>query len=236
MRYSEETIRYYNNLKNVGSLDETVPQVGTGVVGSPLCGDVMKLQIMFDSEDIITDVKYKVFGCVSAIASMELICDLLKGLSVQKALQISNEDVAKTLRLSEIKTHCSVLGKEAIEAAVTDYLNKKKGGHKMVTVSDQALGRLRDLVGKHDPSCLGVEIVVSNGGCSGIEYSLRYISETSTDHSSIDVEDVRFFYRKDDEPLIEGVDVSISPNSIGHGFVVINKNQLSCKNCTCKCR
>ena len=104
MKYSEKTLEYYENIKNMGSLDEDLPNVGTGIVGSPLCGDVMKLQLSFDEHDKITDAKFKVFGCVSAIASMEKVTTLLKGMSIDEALKIKNADVANSLELSEIRT------------------------------------------------------------------------------------------------------------------------------------
>lgn len=236
MQYSEETLEYYNNLRNVGGFDEHLKSIGTGIVGSPLCGDVMKLQLKFDENDIIRDVKYKVFGCVSAIAAMEFICEALKGISIDDALKIKNSDVSAKLKLTAIKSHCSVLGKEAIEAAVKDYVNKKEGGHKMITVSEEALSKLMDLVRNHGDLCIGIEIVVSDGGCSGIEYSLRYANEPSPDKSHIDVKGLKFYYTKEDEPLIEGIDINIIQSSVGHGFVVNNKNQLSCENCSCKCR
>lgn len=128
MKYSEQTLKYYDSINNVGEFDEKLPNVGTGTVGSPLCGDVMRLQLLFDEDDLIVDAKYKVFGCVSAIASMELATTLLKGKTIEQALEIKNSDVANSLELSNIKRHCSVLAKEAIEAAVKDYLAKKGEG------------------------------------------------------------------------------------------------------------
>ena len=126
MAYSEKIIDHYNNPRNVGSFDKTAPNVGTGLVGAPECGDVMKLQIQVDNDGIITDAKFKTFGCGSAIASSSLATEWLKGRTVEQALEIKNTDIVKELSLPPVKIHCSVLAEDAIRAAVTDY--KKKQG------------------------------------------------------------------------------------------------------------
>ena len=114
------------NPKNVGTLDENDPHVGTGVVGSPVCGDVMKFQINVDDEGRIIDAKFKTFGCGSAIASASLATEWLKGRTVEQALQIKNMDIAKELSLPPIKIHCSVLAEEAIEKAINDWRGKER--------------------------------------------------------------------------------------------------------------
>jgi nitrogen fixation protein NifU and related proteins len=126
MSYSEKVIDHYENPRNVGSLDKKDPNVGTGLVGAPECGDVMKLQIKIDPEtNVIEEAKFKTFGCGSAIASSSLATEWLKGRSVDEALAIKNTDIVKELSLPPVKIHCSVLAEDAIKAAVKDYQEKQ---------------------------------------------------------------------------------------------------------------
>ncbi len=127
MAYSEKLIDHYENPRNVGSLDKNDPEVGTGLVGAPACGDVMKLQIRVNDAGIIQDAKFKTFGCGSAIASSSLVTEWVKGKTVEEALTIKNTDVANELNLPPVKIHCSVLAEDAIRAAIADY--QKKRGH-----------------------------------------------------------------------------------------------------------
>ena len=235
MKYSDKTLQYYENMKNIGSLDENLPNVGTGIVGSPLCGDVMKLQLEFDENDIITDAKYKVFGCVSAIASMELATSLLKGMTIEEAKKIKNEDVADSLELSDIKKHCSVLAKESIEAAIDNYLAKKEHRDDFISITELASQKLRSLISAHDQECKGILISVISGGCSGIDYSLSYEMEAPKDKKSVTVDGIAFFYEADDENMIAGLQIDLVENQFGHGFIVTNKNHVPCQNCTCRC-
>ncbi len=126
MEYSEKLMDLFMNPKNVGTLDENDPHVGTGVVGSPVCGDVMKFQIKVDDEGLILDAKFKTFGCGSAIASASLATEWLKGRTVEQALQIKNMDIAKELSLPPVKIHCSVLAEEAIERAINNWREKDR--------------------------------------------------------------------------------------------------------------
>ena len=126
MAYSKELMDHYNNPRNVGSLDKKNTRVGTGVVGAPACGDVMKLQIEVDPEtNVITDAKFKTFGCGSAIASSSLATEKLKGKSLQEAKEIQNTDIVEELSLPPVKIHCSVLAEDAIKAAISDYQGKQ---------------------------------------------------------------------------------------------------------------
>ena len=127
MAYSDKVLDHYNNPRNVGSLDKSSPMVGTGIVGAPECGDVMKLQIQVDdATGIIQDAKFKTFGCGSAIASSSLATEWVKGKTVEEALAIKNTDIVRELSLPPVKIHCSVLAEDAIKAAITDW--KKKQG------------------------------------------------------------------------------------------------------------
>jgi len=125
--YHEKVIDHYENPRNVGSLDKNDINVGTGLVGAPACGDVMKLQIQVDSEGKIVDAKFKTFGCGSAIASSSLATEWIKGKSIDAAGKIKNTDIAKELSLPPVKLHCSMLAEDAIQAALKDYKAKNSG-------------------------------------------------------------------------------------------------------------
>jgi len=126
MAYSEKVLDHFDNPRNMGSLDKSDPQVGTGLVGAPACGDVMKLQLNINDNGIIEDAKFKTFGCGSAIASSSLITTMVKGKSIEYAENIQNSDIAKELALPPVKIHCSVLAEDAIKAAIKDYKTKKE--------------------------------------------------------------------------------------------------------------
>jgi len=126
MAYGDKIIDHYQNPRNVGSLDRNNPNVGTGIVGAPECGDVMKLQIQVDENDNIVDAKFKTFGCGSAIASSSLATEWLKGKTLDEALQIKNTQIVKELALPPVKIHCSVLAEDAVRAAIADIMRKKE--------------------------------------------------------------------------------------------------------------
>ena len=125
MAYSDKVIDHYENPRNVGALDKADPSVGTGMVGAPACGDVMKLQIKVNDSGIIEDAKFKTYGCGSAIASSSLVTEWLKGKSLDEAAQIKNSAIAEELALPPVKIHCSVLAEDAIKAAVADLKSKQ---------------------------------------------------------------------------------------------------------------
>lgn len=126
MAYSEQVIDHYENPRNVGALDKSDPSVGTGMVGAPACGDVMKLQIRVDDDTgIITDAKFKTYGCGSAIASSSLVTEWVKGKTLEEASTIKNTQIAEELALPPVKIHCSILAEDAIKAAIDDYKKKK---------------------------------------------------------------------------------------------------------------
>ena len=124
MAYSEKVVDHYENPRNVGSFEKEEGGVGTGLVGAPACGDVMKLQIKVNDTGVIEDAKFKTFGCGSAIASSSLITEWVKGKSVDEAMEIKNTEIAEELALPPVKIHCSVLAEDAIKAAVSDYKAK----------------------------------------------------------------------------------------------------------------
>lgn len=124
MAYSDKVIDHYENPRNVGSLDKNAKNVGTGMVGAPACGDVMRLQIQVNEDGIIEDARFKTYGCGSAIASSSLVTEWLKGKTLDQAQAIKNKDIAEELALPPVKVHCSVLAEDAIKAAISDYQSK----------------------------------------------------------------------------------------------------------------
>lgn len=125
MAYSDKVVDHYENPRNVGSFDKNDPNVGSGMVGAPACGDVMRLQIKVNDDGIIEDAKFKTYGCGSAIASSSLVTEWIKGKSLDEAEAIKNTDIAKELALPPVKIHCSILAEDAIKAAIEDYKTKK---------------------------------------------------------------------------------------------------------------
>ena len=125
MAYSDKVLDHYENPRNVGKMDESDENVGTGMVGAPACGDVMRLQIKVSDSGIIEDAKFKTYGCGSAIASSSLVTEILKGMNLDEAVTISNSDIASELALPPVKIHCSVLAEDAIKAAVRDVREKQ---------------------------------------------------------------------------------------------------------------
>ena len=134
MAYSDQVIDHYENPRNVGNLDKNAKNVGTGMVGAPACGDVMRLQIQVDDNGIIEDARFKTYGCGSAIASSSLVTEWLKGKSLDQAGEIKNMDIAEELALPPIKVHCSLPAEDAIKAAINDY----KGKHSAAAVTEEA--------------------------------------------------------------------------------------------------
>ena len=124
MAYSDKVIDHYENPRNVGSFEKDDPTVGTGMVGAPACGDVMKLQIKVGEDGIITDAKFKTYGCGSAIASSSLVTEWVKGMHINDAVNLKNSQIAEELALPPVKIHCSILAEDAIKAAVHDYRNR----------------------------------------------------------------------------------------------------------------
>ena len=136
MAYSDKVLDHYNNPRNVGSLDKKDPNVGTGMVGAPECGDVMKLQVKVNPQTgVIEEAKFKTFGCGSAIASSSLATEMLKGKTIDQALAIKNTELVNELALPPVKIHCSVLAEDAIKAAIEDYKNKQETGQPTATAN-----------------------------------------------------------------------------------------------------
>ena len=135
MAYSEKVLEHYENPRNVGSFDKNDPSVGTGLVGAPACGDVMKLQLKISEAGIIEDAKFKTFGCGSAIASSSLATEWVKGMTVDQAMALKNTQIVEELNLPPVKIHCSVLAEDAIKAAIADYKAKRSATGATAAVS-----------------------------------------------------------------------------------------------------
>ncbi len=138
MQYSDKLIDHFNNPRNVGSMPKDDPSVGTGIVGAPQCGDVMKLQIKVDEDGKIVDAKFKTFGCGSAIASSSLATEWIKGRTIDEALEVKNTQIARELALPPVKIHCSVLAEDAVRAAILDYKRKKEAGNGQAAPAEAA--------------------------------------------------------------------------------------------------
>ena len=143
MAYSDKVLDHYNQPRNVGSLDRNDPHVGTGIVGAPECGDVMKLQIQVDDNQQIVDAKFKTFGCGSAIASSSLATEWIKGKTLDEAQEIKNTDIVRELSLPPVKIHCSVLAEDAIRAAIRDLKDKAEAGQTDSPIATQEDGSVR---------------------------------------------------------------------------------------------
>jgi len=141
MAYGDKVLQHYENPKNVGTLDKTDPNVGTGLVGAPACGDVMRLQVKISDDGKIQDAKFKTFGCGSAIASSSLVTEWVKGKTVDEAMTIKNTQIAQELSLPPVKIHCSVLAEDAIKAAIADW--RKKHATKTVSETTQPQSQQR---------------------------------------------------------------------------------------------
>ena len=128
MAYGDKVLDHYENPRNVGTLDKADPSVGTGLVGAPACGDVMKLQLKISESGVIEDARFKTFGCGSAIASSSYVTELIKGKTIDEAYAIKNTQIVEELKLPPVKIHCSVLAEDAIKAAVSDWKTRKSGG------------------------------------------------------------------------------------------------------------
>jgi nitrogen fixation protein NifU and related proteins len=139
MAYSEKVIEHYENPHNVGTLDKDDPNVGTGLVGAPACGDVMRLQIKVNDQGVIEDAKFKTFGCGSAIASSSLATEWIKGKSIDEAATIKNSQIAEELSLPPVKIHCSVLAEDAIKSAIEDFKKKRAARKSLAPEAEKAV-------------------------------------------------------------------------------------------------
>jgi nitrogen fixation NifU-like protein len=193
MSYNEKVIDHYENPRNVGALDKNATNVGTGMVGAPSCGDVMKLQIQVEN-GIIKDAKFKTFGCGSAIASSSLVTEMIKGMDLDQALSIKNKDIATELGLPPVKHHCSVLAEDAIKAAIKNYKEKNNTDQTIcssimyenqdnfgIQITEAALKKIKSIF-ENSPEKTAIKFMAKDGGCSGKKYDISLEDKNDTDH------------------------------------------------------
>ena len=234
MAYSEKVLDHYNNPRNVGSLDKSDPNVGTGMVGAPECGDVMKLQLKVnESTGIIEDAKFKTFGCGSAIASSSLATEWLKGKTVDEALAIKNTEIVNELSLPPVKIHCSVLAEDAIKAAIGDYKKKQEaaqGGKRMIEVTPKAIDKIKKTFAREGVTG-GLRLGVLGGGCSGLSYQFKFDAKERPTDKVFDYDGVKIFVDPKSLLYLDGMTLDYQESLMQSGFVFENPNAK--KACGC---
>lgn len=229
MAYSDRVIDHYNNPRNVGSLDKNAEDVGTGIVGAPECGDVMKLQIRVE-EDRIVDAKFKTFGCGSAIASSSLATEMLKGKTLDEAFQIKNSQLVDELSLPPVKIHCSVLAEDAIKAAITDF--RKKEGLGMIQITEKATEEFKRIMREeNDGDAHGIRIGIKGGGCSGFSYVMQFEKEAREFDRVFQADDVPIFIDAKSLVYLSGIEIDYETDLLNRGFKFNNPNAV--KSCGC---
>ena len=240
MAYSDKVLDHYNNPRNVGSFDKSDPNVGTGMVGAPECGDVMKLQVKVNPETgVIEDAKFKTFGCGSAIASSSLATEWLRGKTVDEALEIKNTDIVNELSLPPVKIHCSVLAEDAIKAAIGDYKKKTESQDQlrrsqritaMVTVTPKAVEKIREAFQRESVNG-GLRLGVLGGGCSGLSYQFKFDPKPRPTDKVLDFDDVQVFIDPKSMVYLDGMTLDWKDSLIHSGFVFDNPHAK--KSCGC---
>lgn len=229
MTYSSKLVDHFENPRNVGSLDKKDKNVGTGLVGSPACGDVMQLQIKVNEDGIIEEAKFKTFGCGSAIASSSLITELVKGKTLVEAQAIRNSDIADSLDLPALKIHCSVLAEEAIKSAISDLQSKQTDPFPLETktvpflsMTPAARDRMESLLRDHP--CSGIRICLRKKGC-GFSYALSYSEETNPEDEHIVCEGIDIFIDPHAVLYILGTEIDYVQRDLEGDFVFSNPNE-----------
>jgi nitrogen fixation NifU-like protein len=243
--YSAILLEHYNNPQNVGELNESDPNVGTGTSGTAACGDVLRLQILVKNE-VIEDAKFKTFGCGSAIASSSLLTQLIKGKRLEDIGDVKNSDIAETLSLPKIKLHCSVLAEEALSAAVADYWRKhgqavkqcytenvSNSRQKMtvetpLTLTEAAKDRMISMLKTQKGKC--VVVGIKHGGCKGFAYDIE-VCQDIPDGMLFSCGELKVSIPSDALPLIAGSIVDYVDSGVRAGFKFDNPNQSSCCGC-----
>ena len=244
MAYSDKVLDHYNNPRNVGSLDKSDPNVGTGMVGAPECGDVMKLQMKVNpATGIIEDAKFKTFGCGSAIASSSLATEWLKGKTVDEALAIKNTDIVNELSLPPVKIHCSVLAEDAIKAAIDDYKKKSekrravepRRTRKQSVVWSRSLPKRSTKFARPSSAKASREACAwafCGGGCSGLELSVQVRPEAARrPTTSCNFDDVKVYIDPKSMVFLDGMTLDYKESLMQSGFVFENPHAK--KSCGC---
>ena len=247
MAYSDKVIEHYNNPRNVGSFAKDEPGVGTGVVGAPECGDVMKLQLKISDNGVIEDARFKTFGCGSAIASSSYVTELVKGKHIDEAMTIKNTVIVKELNLPPVKIHCSVLAEDAIKAAITDW-RKRKGATDgaaeeprskvarrlsvswlMISLSESAAQKIKQLVADKREGA-GLRVKVVGGGCSGLQYRMEIDAAKERD-KVFERDGARLIVDKKSFLYLNGSELDYGEELMASGFKVVNPNAK--RSCGC---
>ena len=258
MAYKEKVLDHYNNPRNVGSMDKSLKNIGTGMVGAPSCGDVMKLQIEVEN-GIIKDAKFKAFGCASAIASSSLATEWLKNKTIDQALTIKNRDIALELDLPPVKYHCSVLAEDAIKTAIADYQSKNSATQSSekneesgdleiritqqhhvdnhgITITDKALEKIGKIL-KNDGGKIAIRFMAKDGGCSGKKYDIKLDEKLDANHINlswkinIGTAIKHILIDEDSLELFKNVEIGYEENELGEKFVFKNPNATNYCGC-----
>jgi nitrogen fixation NifU-like protein len=256
MAYNGKVLDHYENPRNVGSLDKNSINVGTGMVGAPSCGDVMKLQIEVE-DGIIKQAKFKTFGCGSAIASSSLITEMIQGKNVDYALSIKNKDIANELGLPPVKHHCSVLAEDAIKAAVLDYKTKQEAANTNssiitskiikdhennhgIQITEKALEKIQNIF-LNEKEKAAIRFITKDGGCSGQKYDIALDSELNEKHIDLgwkiqitegqNTQTKHILIDCDSINLLKNTIIDYEKNDLNEKFIFINPNATS----TCGC-
>lgn len=251
-KYNDDILNYYNDNTHTGSFDKNEENMGTGMVGSPSCGDVMKLQIKIDPKnDRIVDAKILVFGCGSAKASSSYVAKQLIGKTIKEAKEIKNTDIAEALGLPRLKLHCSVLAEDAIKEAIKDYQQKqnpateKKTGQKKrinknndkhnvfsVKITDEALKFTVDNLKKTGKNTIGVRLAIEEGHC-GLMYKIHYVlqEEDISSYVCFETNGLKIFAEKNTSDILNGTIISYKEENLKRGLIF--KNPRETGRCSC---
>ena len=226
MAYSEKVVDHYENPRNVGSFDKGDESVGTGMVGAPACGDVMKLQIKVNPQTgVIEDARFKTYGCGSAIASSSLVTEWVKGKTLDQAAALKNSQIAEELALPPVKIHCSILAEDAIKAAVDDYKKKHSHGSAMpVTLSEAAARHVNRYLAKRGKG-VGVRLGVRTTGCSGLAYTLEYVDDLAPEDVIFEGHGVKVLVDPKSLAYIDGTQLDYVREGLNEGFRFNNPNE-----------
>ena len=237
MAYSEKVVDHYENPRNVGSFDKGDDTVGTGMVGAPACGDVMKLQIKVNPDTgLIEDARFKTYGCGSAIASSSLVTEWVKGKTLDEAATIKNTQIAEELALPPVKIHCSILAEDAIKAAVQDY----KSRHVQpplpparrieveipmsVTLTEAAARHVSRYISRRGKG-VGVRLGVKTTGCSGLAYKLEYADDVAPEDVIFEDHGVKVLVDPKSLPYIDGTELDFVREGLNEGFKFHNPRE-----------
>jgi nitrogen fixation NifU-like protein len=234
MAYSDKVVDHYENPRNVGSFEKGDDSVGTGMVGAPACGDVMKLQIKVNpATGLIEDAKFKTYGCGSAIASSSLVTEWVKGKSLDEALTIKNTHIAEELALPPVKIHCSILAEDAIKAAVQDYKAKPGTAPRpwqarpdpmAVTLTEAAARHVSRYIAKRGKG-VGVRLGVKTTGCSGLAYKLEYADDVASEDVVFEDHGVKVLIDPKSLPYIDGTQLDFVREGLNEGFKFSNPRE-----------